>query len=46
MTYIEAFNILCDFETLLKCACTDNTPVVLTPEQCKEILESLNSVDY
>lgn len=46
MTYIDAFNIIEAFREELECAVEHDLYTTLTTEQCKELLEALDTVDY
>ena len=46
MEYIEAFNIIENFREELQCAVEHDLYTTLTTEQCRNLLEALDTVDY
>lgn len=46
ISYIDAFTILEQFEDLLTVVVELDAKLVLNSEQCKDLLEALNNIDY
>lgn len=46
MNYIDAFNLLERFVVALQIAIELNAKLEMTTEQCEQLLQALDSVDY